>query len=253
MTPKQIQPSVFFSLTENMDRLILRVGRERHRLIPGGAAEILGPQGEGPFLSPPNTERTGEMVNNPNAGQRPIRKNLSNGLRFDVLKRWQFRCFYCGAKAGDVELHIDHVVPVSKGGTNDFDNLVPACKPCNSGKLAKLLPTTDDDDDCMRVGAYSWPEVVPMASSEPDRELRIARLIAAVEDAHDKAFEQYADLSHLDAAEIVNEYEQGHGLGWAFDRSMISFGDFENKEEYDLLIEASINQTFEAGVPVCQS
>lgn len=39
---EQIRPSVFFCLKENACRLILRVSRERGRLIPGGAAEILG-------------------------------------------------------------------------------------------------------------------------------------------------------------------------------------------------------------------
>lgn len=40
-------------------------------------------------------------------------------------------CHYCGApKAGTV----DHVIPVSRGGTNDASNLVPACGPCNYSK-----------------------------------------------------------------------------------------------------------------------
>lgn len=45
------------------------------------------------------------------------------------------RCKYCGARATS----IDHVVPVSKGGTNDPFNLVPACRSCNSSKGDKQL------------------------------------------------------------------------------------------------------------------
>ena len=41
------------------------------------------------------------------------------------------RCTYCGEEAA---LTMDHVVPVSRGGTNWIDNLVPACGPCNFSK-----------------------------------------------------------------------------------------------------------------------
>lgn len=42
-------------------------------------------------------------------------------------------CAYCGA-AGDMQ--IEHVVPISKGGTHAIGNIVPACEDCNSNKLA---------------------------------------------------------------------------------------------------------------------
>lgn len=42
-------------------------------------------------------------------------------------------CFYCG-KGG--KMTIDHDVPVSRGGSNYIENLLPACKPCNSKKSA---------------------------------------------------------------------------------------------------------------------
>lgn len=67
------------------------------------------------------------------------RKAISNGLRFDVLSRDGFTCQYCGKSAPDVELEIDHVVPVARGGGNDKANLIAACDVCNSGKKAKLI------------------------------------------------------------------------------------------------------------------
>lgn len=45
------------------------------------------------------------------------------------------RCVYCGRVADS----LDHVVPVSKGGTNDAENLVPSCRSCNSSKGAKSV------------------------------------------------------------------------------------------------------------------
>lgn len=62
------------------------------------------------------------------------RKPLSKKLRFEVFKRDAFTCQYCGKKAPDVVLEVDHIKPVSKGGKNELLNLVTACFECNRGK-----------------------------------------------------------------------------------------------------------------------
>ncbi len=72
-------------------------------------------------------------------GARPVRKAISAGLRFSILTRDRFTCRYCGARAPDVSLEVDHVHPVSKGGTNQADNLVTACWTCNAGKADRVL------------------------------------------------------------------------------------------------------------------
>lgn len=59
---------------------------------------------------------------------------LSPKLRFEVFRRDNFRCTYCGASGSGVELHADHVVPRAKGGADTLDNLTTACQQCNSGK-----------------------------------------------------------------------------------------------------------------------
>jgi hypothetical protein len=61
---------------------------------------------------------------------------VSKRLRFEVLRRDDHTCQYCGDKAPDVTLHVDHVVPVSLGGSDKPDNLVAACKDCNLGKTS---------------------------------------------------------------------------------------------------------------------
>ena len=68
--------------------------------------------------------------------------NLSKSLRFEVLTRDGFRCRYCGATAQDARLHIDHVEPRAKGGSDDLENLVAACADCNHGKGDRqIIPT----------------------------------------------------------------------------------------------------------------
>lgn len=62
------------------------------------------------------------------------RNKMNDRLRYKILKRDKFRCKSCGAKAGDVELEIDHITPVSKGGKTTESNLQALCKKCNRGK-----------------------------------------------------------------------------------------------------------------------
>ncbi len=59
------------------------------------------------------------------------------GLRFRVLKRDRFTCRYCGRRAPEVTLHVDHVIPLVQGGRDHEDNLVAACADCNIGKGVK--------------------------------------------------------------------------------------------------------------------
>lgn len=54
--------------------------------------------------------------------------------RFALLKKFAFTCQYCGRKAPDVILEIDHIVPISKGGADIEENKTIACKDCNEGK-----------------------------------------------------------------------------------------------------------------------
>lgn len=68
------------------------------------------------------------------------RTPVSKKTRFDVFKRDQFQCAYCGAHPSEtVLLEVDHIHPVAEGGTNDIDNLVTACWDCNRGKGSGLL------------------------------------------------------------------------------------------------------------------
>lgn len=52
------------------------------------------------------------------------RRTLSKRERFEVLKRDGFICRYCGRSAPTVVLHVDHVEPLSKGGSDHRDNMV---------------------------------------------------------------------------------------------------------------------------------
>lgn len=65
--------------------------------------------------------------------------SLSPRQRFAILRRDNFTCTYCGRKAPDVILHVDHRVPRALGGTNAPENLCASCADCNGGKGATPL------------------------------------------------------------------------------------------------------------------
>ena len=67
------------------------------------------------------------------------RAKMTDSLRYDILKRDNFRCQICGSTAQDgVKLHIDHIIPVAKGGLTTESNLRTLCDRCNMGKSDKM-------------------------------------------------------------------------------------------------------------------
>lgn|SRR5690554_3650112 len=62
----------------------------------------------------------------------------SDAAKMRVMRRDRYTCAYCGAEGKDVELQIDHIVPVAKGGSHHISNLVTACMACNQSKGASL-------------------------------------------------------------------------------------------------------------------
>lgn len=74
------------------------------------------------------------------------RETISNELRFKIFKRDNFTCQYCGRKAPDVEIQIDHIVSVFSGGDNRASNLITACYKCNLGKLCARVEEKEDKE-----------------------------------------------------------------------------------------------------------
>ena len=102
---------------------------------------------------------------------------VSKRLRYEIPRRDNHTCRCCGESAPDVKLTVDHVVPVSLGGSDDPTNLVAACPDCNAGKSssgpdAPLVADVDDD-------AIRWARAIVMAAE-----------VHWQQDADDRAFSQ---------------------------------------------------------------
>ena len=67
------------------------------------------------------------------------RGEVSDSMRYDILMRDEFKCVICGASSREgARLHVDHIVPVSKGGKSIPSNLRTLCERCNIGKSNKI-------------------------------------------------------------------------------------------------------------------
>lgn len=89
---------------------------------------------------------------------------ISSRLRFEILRRDNFTCRYCGANADASPLTIDHVIPTALGGPDTAENLVAACQDCNAGKSS----TTPDAETVADVSADAlmWAQAKAQARDE---------------------------------------------------------------------------------------
>lgn len=97
---------------------------------------------------------------------------VSKRLRYEVLRRDNHTCRYCGESAPEVRITVDHVVPIALGGSDEPSNLVAACADCNAGKSSSNpdAPLVDDVDQRY----VRWRDAM-MFAFEVDMELRKSR------------------------------------------------------------------------------
>jgi len=91
-----------------------------------------------------------------------VARKLSQKLRFEVFKRDEFTCQYCGRKPPEVILHVDHIIPVSEGGLDDISNLITSCKDCNLGKSNTSLENKPCRDDIQQLREETAEKVIQL-------------------------------------------------------------------------------------------
>lgn len=97
--------------------------------------------------------------------------SIGKRLRYEVLRRDNYTCRYCGASAPSVQLEVDHVVPQSLGGIDEPSNLVTSCEPCNAGKSS----SSPDDAVVKDVAqdALRWSKAMEEAAKAQDAQNRL--------------------------------------------------------------------------------
>ena len=92
---------------------------------------------EEPAVTPKHSRVTNTQKSETILSKHKTNRDVNLRLRFLVMKRDNFKCCICGATPAtnpSVELHIDHIIPWSKGGETTIENLQTLCSNCNLGK-----------------------------------------------------------------------------------------------------------------------
>ena len=74
------------------------------------------------------------------APEKPKRTAIPKSVKQRVFDKTDGNCAYCGIQlVRNGNWHVDHVVPISRGGKDEIENLVAACHKCNTKKSDKPL------------------------------------------------------------------------------------------------------------------
>ena len=104
------------------------------RLVWKGSAEVIEMDGDRVLRSQRFTFPAPAVVRLVEYIDIRRRQSRSAGKRARILMRDRHRCQYCGLKFSPFELTLDHIIPRSRGGRTEPENLCAACRPCNQRK-----------------------------------------------------------------------------------------------------------------------
>ena len=123
-------------------------------MVINGRAEFLESDGY-VVRSPTTTFKLPAVIRVLNMVKRSRRKGIAFSKK-NILRRDNFTCQYCGNN--DNSLTVDHILPKSRGGKSNWNNVVVACKPCNL-KKGNQTPTEKGMQLCKKPSKpeYQWP------------------------------------------------------------------------------------------------
>lgn len=102
------------------------------------------------FIHGQNNEAAPGHTNNVPFRTSKRRPKMTGSKRMRILRRDGFRCQMCGRKANEEDgltLHIDHKMPLAKGGSNSDENLWVLCSECNEAKSDTVIEELFGSDE----------------------------------------------------------------------------------------------------------
>lgn len=144
----QVAKSDFDHIAERDGLSIQASKRLEEKLVLWGITPTVSGKGGTSFIQSEHINQLSDNAQVPAAESKNIEsfsisfpRYINQKLRYKVLHRDRFRCVICGrspAKDLSIELHVDHILPWSKGGKTMEENLRTLCSDCNLGKGASI-------------------------------------------------------------------------------------------------------------------
>ncbi len=106
-------------------RAVVLLYQNKAEMLENGSGFIHSANSEFPL---PSVIRLASMIKRPRRLERKL-------TRFEVFRRDQYTCQYCGRETR--QLTLDHVIPRYRGGQHTWENVVSACVPCNRRKAGR--------------------------------------------------------------------------------------------------------------------
>jgi hypothetical protein len=141
---------------------------------------------------------------------------IGKRLRFEIFARDGFTCRYCGRQADQTILHVDHVIPVSQGGTNDPENLVTACADCNLGKSdSAIQQAAPSESDRLRLAQEMNEQVAAAKKAAESAQARADRRQTLVNFWCDETGREEVDRATISTVfSYVQEFGEEVVFGW---------------------------------------
>lgn len=174
------------------------------------------------------------------------RKNISKKTRFEVFKRDNFTCQYCGRSAPSVVLEIDHIKPVSKGGDNDIMNLITSCFDCNRGKGKRKL--TDNSEikvqmeQLKQINKQREQLEMLLAWKKELQKFEDEQIDKIEELFKEKTWHTFSDMGRTNCAKWLKEY----GFEEVYESMRISLAQYYDETDGD-----SIEKVFDYTGKIC--
>jgi len=118
--------------------------------------------------------------------------SISKKLRFEVLQRDGYQCGYCGKTSQEATLEVGHIISISKGGSDDNNNLLTTCMDCRHGKtgvpLDKAPPKLNENLEVLKEKEAQLAEYKKMVKKV---ERRLNKEIAEVDEIYTSYFPKW--------------------------------------------------------------
>ena len=138
------------------------------------------------------------------------RRSTGKRLRFEVFKRDQFTCQYCGAQPPEVVLVADHIDPAAAGGPTTIDNLITACESCNQGKAGRPLGDAAVRPDADLLFLQTQQEIAELRRyqmAKAERDALLAEVIESLQQTWLEASELEWSPSDRLIRQLLEKYE----------------------------------------------